>query len=86
MNTQHTNPHYAPYRGYPNWQLWNISLWINNTEVLYFRAVKLVERYGPRKAAEKLSAELRGQKTPDGVPYTKIALIYVLTELRNEVH
>jgi hypothetical protein len=85
MNTQHTNPDYAPYGRYPNWQLWNISLWINNTEFLYFRAVKLVEQYGPRKAAEILSAELRGKETPDGTPYTEITLIYVLTEIYGEV-
>ena len=59
----------ASYQGYRSWNGWNISLWINNTESLYFSAYNLVQEYGKRKAARIMNAELSGQRTPDGAVY-----------------
>lgn len=64
MKTQDT------YNGYKNWNTWNVSLWINNDESLYFHALELVKKYGESRAAYKLWGELKGQKTPDGARYT----------------
>jgi hypothetical protein len=62
------------YNGYPNYNLWNVSLWINNDEGLYNAARELARTITPRrKAAIALRDELRERgiyKTPDGAPYT----------------
>ena len=64
------------YNGYPSWNQWNVSLWINNDESLYRFALSLVKQYGVGIAAVKLSQTMRGEKTPDGA-------IYNLTSVRN---
>lgn len=55
--------------GHKNWNHWNVSLWINNTEEIYRRAKTLRAVYRARQAAELLLAELP-ERTPDGAPYT----------------
>ena len=37
-----------PYEGYPSWNSWNVSLWINNEYNLYMTAYNLVQREGMR--------------------------------------
>lgn len=39
MKTKTTNWDYRPYNGHPNWQLWNVSLWISGDEKSYFHIV-----------------------------------------------
>ena len=58
------------YNGYKNWNTWNVSLWINNSEWLYREAYELVQKYGETRAAHKLWKELKGERTPDGARYT----------------
>lgn len=60
----------AKYNGHRNWNAWNVSLWINNDEGLYRRAVELANRYGIGEGARRLASELEGESTPDGAPYT----------------
>jgi len=59
------------FNGHSSWNAWNVALWINNDEGLYFRARRLAKFYGIGTGAEKLADELEGEKTPDGAPYTK---------------
>lgn len=63
------------YNGYKNWNHWNVSLWLNNDEALYRRMMTLV---GVSRtldtAATILATQLRGQKTPDGAPYSFSAI------------
>lgn len=81
MKTKTTNWDYRPYNGHPNWQLWNVSLWISGDEHLYFHAVNLIEKFGIDRATEIINEELRGQTTPDGAKYTKAAIGYALSSL-----
>lgn len=60
----------AKYNGHKNWNHWNVSLWINNDESLYFRARDLAKRSNRERAVEILLSELPA-KTPDGAPYSK---------------
>ena len=60
------------YNGHKNYNAWNISLWINNDEPLYRWAQQLIRHYGNKDSAASVMADtLEGQKTPDGVPYTR---------------
>ena len=58
-----------PYNGHRSWNAWNVSLWINNDEGLYRRAVDLAEQHGLDKAARIMAREMQGEKTPDGGRY-----------------
>ena len=40
------------YEGYPSWNSWNVSLWINNDFILYSCARDTVWRYGMEKAID----------------------------------
>jgi hypothetical protein len=62
------------YNGFPSWNQWNVSLWINNDEWLYRRAMDLVKRHGIKRAAVFMAAELSGEKTPDGGRYNLTAI------------
>jgi len=54
------------YQGHRSWNAWNVSLWLNNDESLYRRAVELAEAHGIAKGARILARELDGERTPDG--------------------
>jgi hypothetical protein len=59
------------YQGYRSWNSWNVSLWINNTETLYFTAVELVNNHGRKEASAKLAEMYKGERTPDGGKYNR---------------
>jgi hypothetical protein len=61
------------YNGHRSWNAWNVSLWVNNDEWTYSRAVELVKQYGVNRAAWRLLKELPA-KTPDGAQYNHMAL------------
>ena len=57
------------YNGHRSWNAWNVSLWINNDEGLYRRAVDLAKRHGIARGAALLAREMEGERTPDGARY-----------------
>ena len=60
-----------PYEGYPSWNSWNVSLWINNDEGLYSTAYNMVRLDGMDRAVEILTLIWEGMKTPDGGVFNK---------------
>ncbi len=62
--------HMTAYNGHRSWNAWNVSLWINNDEGLYFAARDLVKEHGITKAVRLLLEELPAT-TPDGGRYNK---------------
>lgn len=59
------------YNGHKNYNAWNISLWLFNTEYLYNMVKWAVKTSKNRNdAAKKLMLHLP-EATPDGVKYTK---------------
>lgn len=71
----------ATYNGHRSWNAWNVSLWINNEEWLYSRAVELAQRYGIARGARKLAAELDGERTPDGARYNLTCVREAMREI-----
>ena len=71
----------AKYQGHRSWNAWNVSLWINNDEGLYRRAVELVKHHGAGAGARHLFQELAGDKTPDGAPYTLTSVREALRDI-----
>jgi len=63
------------YNGYPSWNQWNVSLWINNDEGLYNWACDLTRQYGVKKAARYMANELEGIRTPDGGKYNMTSIL-----------
>lgn len=68
------------YNGHKNWTHWNVSLWINNDEGLYFTAVDYVKRFGKSRAARKLLDELP-KKTPDGATCSFVSVLAAISEM-----
>ena len=60
-----------PYEGYPSWNSWNVSLWINNEYELYKTAYDMVQQRGMKKTVVTLSLWWQGKKTPDGATFNK---------------
>lgn len=68
------------YNGHKDWQHWNVSLWINNDDLLYRAALHYVrtrrERQSPRNHHAAAAAMLHDMlavgttTTPDGADYT----------------
>ena len=81
MKTNTTNWDYRPYNGHPNWQLWNVSLWISGDEHFYYYVMGLLEEHGFEEALDILSEQLQGQATPDGAQYSRYAIRYALCRL-----
>ena len=59
------------YNGYPSWNSWNVSLWINNDYELYMSAYALVQLEGMTKAVKKLTLFWKNKRTPDGAVFNK---------------
>jgi len=68
------------YNGHKNWNQWNVALWINNDEGLYFRAVELCKKHKRSRAVYILKSELP-EKTPDGARYSAIAIRNALVDI-----
>ena len=69
------------YNGHRSWNAWNVSLWINNTESIYFFSVECC------KEAKTLGGAVRrfmryyeGEKTPDGAVYNPLAVKLAIEE------
>lgn len=76
----------SKYQGHPNWNHWNVSLWINNNEDLYRLALACVRLMPNRKrAAESMLQELHARKqdkTPDGAPYTVTTIRHAMRHMQ----
>ena len=59
------------YNGYPSWNSWNVSLWINNDYELYRTAYDAVQNNGMTRAVNILTAYWYKKKTPDGGVYSE---------------
>jgi len=79
----------ATYEGWKNYETWNVSLWINNTEPLYRAAVAFMEENPDPKnpyMAFILNTKIIGIMTPDKVPYVSEKLDYEeLNEMMREL-
>ena len=66
------------YNGHKNWNHWNVSLWLNNDEILYREALAYKSEEGSAAKAAPLYLDwLRGlgvTHTPDGAPYSVSAI------------
>jgi len=69
------------FNGYRSWNAWNVSLWLNNDESMYFYARVLTEKYGKKKAARILNNELFGQTTPDGAKFNYTCIYEALEDI-----
>jgi len=67
-----------PYEGYPSWNSWNVSLWINNDYNLYSRAYNMVQEEGMRRAIIILTAYWKGKRTPDGGVFNRRSIALAL--------
>lgn len=70
-----------PYNGFPNWNQWNVSLWLNNDEGLYLamRDARRAHRTA-RAAARALRRDLP-ERTPDGARYSVVAIVGAMADL-----
>ena len=79
----------AKYEGWKNYATWNVSLWINNTESLYFGAVEFMKENPDKKQPYKAfvtSSGLSAQRTPDKIKYMSAKLDYpALNEMMREL-
>jgi hypothetical protein len=74
------------YNGHPNWNHWNVSLWINNDEGLYGLARDCVRqsRRNRTVAVEMMLdmlQEMGTTHTPDGAPYSKTTIRHAMKEM-----
>ena len=60
-----------PYEGYPSWNSWNVSLWINNDYNDYMIASSTIKEHGMRKGIDTLTEMWKGLRTPDGGVFNK---------------
>ncbi|MCF6183373.1 MAG: hypothetical protein L3J56_01895 [Bacteroidales bacterium] len=68
----------SQYLGWTNRETWNVMLWINNTENLYFGVVDILKNttYIPTYREVIYILSLEDCQTGDGIPYLNIELNY----------
>jgi len=71
----------AEYNGYPSWNAWNVSLWINNEEFQYKTARFVIEKYGYVKGVNMLTKMWEDRTTPDGAKYNKRSIKLAVREI-----
>jgi len=71
----------AKYNGYTSWNAWNVSLWINNDEVLYHHARDTVMSLGYPRALRHLTVIWGGRKTPDGAVFNRTGIKQAIEDI-----
>lgn len=71
------------YNGFPSWNQWNVSLWINNDESIYRYACELVQNSGLNYATKIFMKSF--DKTPDGAKYNRLSVYRALKELKESL-
>ena len=69
------------YNGYPSWNAWNVSLWINNDEDLYRLAYNVVNDMGYKDGYEFLCEWWSNKVTPDGAKFSKRAIKLAIRDI-----
>jgi hypothetical protein len=71
----------AQYNGHRSWNAWNVSLWLNNDERLYYLMLDCIkETKNRRRAAQKMLSYLPA-KTPDGARYNVTCIMEAMRGL-----
>ena len=75
----------STYNGHPNYNAWNVALWLGNDHGLHSLARSFLKHVKPKEAAAVAMLEALQQKghhkTPDGVPYTKRSILHAMRGL-----
>lgn len=73
----------APYNGFKSWNEWNVVLWINNDEPLYYGMLDMIRHCTTKDiAARQFYDTLKSAgvtHTPDGAPYTITSIRKAMT-------
>ena len=73
------------YQGHRSWNAWNVSLWINNDESLYFTAVDYCKRAKSLdRAVNMFYQDVQGSKTPDGAIFNRLSIKSAIGDIWNE--
>jgi len=69
------------YNGYPSWNAWNVSLWVNNDAYLYRVAFDTVKELGYTKGLEVLCEMWVDYTTPDGAKFNKRSIKLAIEDI-----
>lgn len=77
-----------PYNGHRSYNAWNVSLWIGNDEGTYRFAMDCLRGPFPKprtleSATTEFMSVFKGERTPDGVLYTRTNVRLALAGLRS---
>ena len=69
----------SKYNGWASYENWNVMLWLNGTENLYFGMMQVIEDYEEIPSYIKLilCLGLENENTGDGTPFLNSNLDYV---------
>ena len=72
------------YNGHKNWQFWNVSLWLNNDESMYYPFSEAAEQVAymriTRRQALDLLMDSLPKITPDGAEITREIVRHYLND------
>jgi len=69
------------YNGYPSWNAWNVSLWINNDEDLYNFARDTVIEKGYVRGLKVLTKHWQGARTMDGAKFNRSSIKLAIRDI-----
>lgn len=73
------------YNGYKSYNFWNIALYINNDENLYYLAIMCINKHNDVNLATLVFIDnLDSCYTPDGVLWTKAGIYSALLSLKKD--